>query len=51
MSKHGFEARGSKAEQTDRIAREIINAERSHRDRKTTRLRDMRIKAQQIVGS
>ena len=43
------EKRESKNERTDRIARGIIQKERSQRDKKTARLRDMRLKMERVA--
>ena len=51
MSKPELEKQESKAERTDRIAREIISSDRSSRDRKTARLREMRLKAERVAGA
>ena len=44
-----LEKRESKAERTDRIALGIIRAERASRDRKTARIRDMRLKIERLA--
>ena len=51
MSNPEPEKQESKADRTDRIAREIISADRSSRDRKTERLREMRLKAERMAGA
>ncbi|MFC5385867.1 hypothetical protein ACFPLB_07800 [Aquamicrobium segne] len=42
------EKKESRAERTDRIARELINAKRSEIDKKTARLRNIRLQMEQI---
>lgn len=49
MNKPDLEKRESRQERTDRIANEIIREERSMVDRKTARLRDMRLKMHRIA--
>jgi len=49
MENVNFEKRESRQERTDRIANEIIQQERSMIDRKTARLRDMRLKMHRIA--
>lgn len=49
MNKPDLEKRESRQERTDRIANEIIREERSMVDRKTARLRDMRLKIHRIA--
>lgn len=48
MSNPVLEKKESRAERTDRIASEIIDAERSKRDKKTAWLREMRLKAERV---
>ena len=49
MNNSEINRKESKAERTDRIAREIIQAERSRCNKKSAWLRDMRLKAQRIA--
>lgn len=49
MENVNFGKRESRQERTDRIANEIIRQERSMIDRKTARLRDMRLKMHRIA--
>lgn len=43
------EKRESRQERTNRIANEILQEERSERNTKTARLRDMRLKMQRLA--
>lgn len=48
MFNQELEKKESKAERTDRIAREMIMAERSSNVNKTERLREMRLKMERV---
>ncbi len=50
MSRTRLEKPESKLERADRIAREIITAERAARESKTSRLRDMRMKMERMAA-
>ena len=44
------ERKESRLERTDRIAREMIKAERRAEERKTARLREMRLKMEEMAA-
>ncbi|MGB6118922.1 MAG: hypothetical protein WBF87_11940 [Mesorhizobium sp.] len=50
MLSNNVESKESKAEKTDRVAREIIAAERIQVLKKVQRLRDKRLKVERISG-
>lgn len=50
MSNPITEKKESKYERADRIARDIIQQERSYNRKKTARLRDLRLKAERMAA-
>lgn len=51
MSSPKQEKRESRAERTDRIARGILSEEHARRDKKTARLREMRLKTERMAAA
>jgi hypothetical protein len=50
MKRVHLEKPENRHERSDRIAREYVSAERKHRDEKTARLRDMRLKMERMAA-
>lgn len=51
LAKVQVERPESRHERVDRIARELLHAERTARDKKTARLREMRLKTERMTSS